>query len=153
MRSIYPMTLLYDGACAVCSLEIEHLRERDRAGRLRFVDIAASGFEAAAHGATREEFDTAIHARLADGRMLTGVPVLRLAYAAVGLGWLWQPATWRPLRPLADAGYRVFARHRHAISAAAAPLIGLLRELRARRVERRMRRCAAHACDSDGGCS
>ncbi len=151
MNSIYPMTLLYDGACPVCSLEIDHLRERDRTGRLVFIDIAASGFDPAPHGATLEAMRSAIHGRLADGRLLTGVPVLSLAYEAVGLGWLWTPATWGPLRPLADAGYRVFARHRQAISSAAAPLITALRAARARRAERRMRSCRAGRCDTDGG--
>lgn len=151
MSAIYPMTLLYDGACPVCSLEIEHLRDRDRAGRLVFIDIAAAGFDAAAHGTTRAALDAAIHARLADGRVLTGVPVLRLAYQAVGLGWLWRPTAWGPLRPLADAGYRAFARRRRAISAVAAPLIDAVRAMRAHCTERRMRRCRAGACDTEGG--
>jgi predicted DCC family thiol-disulfide oxidoreductase YuxK len=148
MNTIYPMTLLYDGACPVCSLEMDHLRERDSAGRLVFVDISAAGFEPEAHGATLEAMRTAIHGRLADGRLLIGVPVLRLAYGAVGLGWLWKPTGWGPLRPLADAGYRVFARHRQAISSAAAPLIAAVR---ARRAARRMRDCQAGRCDTDGG--
>src|SRR5512147_1558326 len=118
MNAIYPMTLLYDGACPVCSLEIDHLRQRDREGRLIFIDIAAPGFDPAPHEATLEAMRTAIHGRLADGRLLTGVPVLHLAYDAVGLGWLWRPAVAGPLRPLADAGYRAFARHRQAISSA-----------------------------------
>lgn len=151
MNSVYPMTLLYDGACPVCSLEIDHLRERDRGGRLVFIDIAAPGFDPVPHGATLEVMRMAIHGRLADGRLLTGVPVLRLAYEAVGLGWLWKPVAWGPLRPLADAGYRVFARHRQAISSSAAPLIAALRAVRARRLERRMRGCRAGRCETGGG--
>lgn len=142
----FPMTLLYDGACAVCAFEIEQLRARDRAGRLRFVDIAAPGFDAAACGATLETLNAEIHALLPDGRVLRGVEVLRRAYDAVGLGWVLGATAWGPLRPLADAGYRAFARRRRTISRLAAPLIDALRAARARTVDRRMRACAAGRC-------
>jgi hypothetical protein len=82
--------------------------------------------------------------------VLRGVEVLRLAYAAVGLGWVMRPTGWTPLRPLFDAGYRVFARHRRSISRAAAPLIDAVRAARARRTAQRMRDCAAGACDLPG---
>src|SRR3990167_9409736 len=87
MSKTYPLTLLYDGLCPVCSLEMDHLRERDRHGRLVFVDIAAPGFDAARYGVTHEALDAALPGLCADGRMLRGMPVLRLAYAAAGLGW------------------------------------------------------------------
>ena len=146
MNSLYPMTLLYDAECPVCSLEMDHLRQRDSAGRLRFVDIAAPGFDAAAWGTTYAALDAELHAVGADGQVLIGVPALRAAYAAVGLGWVFAPSAWGPLSPLADAGYRVFARHRREISRVAAPLIDALRTWRARRVSAQMARCQAGAC-------
>jgi predicted DCC family thiol-disulfide oxidoreductase YuxK len=79
--------------------------------------------------------------------VLRGVEVLRLAYAAVGLGWVLRPTSWAPLRPLADIGYRLFARHRRRISRAAAPLIDAIRAARAREVDKRMRECSGGACD------
>lgn len=154
MNIVYPLTLLYDAACPVCSLEMDHLRERDAAARLRFVDIAAPGFDAAAWGTTHAALDAELHAVCGDGSVLVGVPALRAAYAAVGLGWVFAPAGWGPLAPLADAGYRVFARHRRAISGAAAPLIDALRAWRARRTAARMARCQAGACrlhEGEGG--
>ena len=48
--SLYPLTLLYDADCPVCSLEMDNLRARDAEGRLVFVDIAAPGFDAGRHG-------------------------------------------------------------------------------------------------------
>jgi len=142
----YPLTLFYDAACPVCSLEMDHLRERDAARRLVFVDIGAPGFDAAAHGVTLQAMNAEIHAKLPDGSMLKGVEVLRLAYEAVGLGWVLRASAWPLLRPAFDVAYRKFARHRIAISNAAAPLIRSLRELRARRALRRMRECGAGAC-------
>jgi predicted DCC family thiol-disulfide oxidoreductase YuxK len=149
--NVWPMTVLYDGACAVCSLEMDHLREREHAGRLVFVDIAAPGFDAASYGLTQAALNAEIHAVLPDGTLLRGVEVLRRAYSAAGLGWVLEPTAWGPLRPLADAGYRVFARHRRTISRLAAPAIGALRAARAARVARRMRECSAGACEVDSG--
>lgn len=147
-ENIYPLTLLYDAACPVCSLEMDHLRERDHAGRLIFIDIAAPGFDASAYGVTPAELDAEIHGRCADGRWLRGLDVLRLAYAAVGLGWVLRPTAAAPLRGLFDLGYRFFARHRRRISRAAAPLIGAIRNHRARATATRMQACRSGACAS-----
>ena len=149
MNIQYPLTLLYDAACAVCSLEMDHLRQRDAAGRLRFVDIAAPGFDAADLHTTLPALNALLHAVQADGRVLIGLPALRAAYAAVGLGWVMAPTGFGPLAPLADAAYRGFARHRLPISRAAAPLIDALRGWRARRTLARMARCQAGACRVD----
>jgi predicted DCC family thiol-disulfide oxidoreductase YuxK len=150
----YPLTLYYDAGCPVCALEMDHLRERDRQGRLRFVDISAPEFDAAALGVPFAELDAAIHAQRPDGTWLQGVQVLRLAYGAVGLGWVFTPAGWAPLSPLAERAYRLFARHRRRISRVAAPLIEAIRASRARRTHARMRACADGACahgDEPGG--
>jgi predicted DCC family thiol-disulfide oxidoreductase YuxK len=149
MTNLYPLTLLYDAACPVCSLEMDHLRERNALGHLIFVDIAAPGFDATPWGTTMAELAAEIHGVAADGRHLIGLAALRAAYAAVGLGWVLRPTAWGPLAPLADAGYRWFARYRRPISAAAAPLIAVVRTVRARRVHQRMARCQGGACDLD----
>ena len=147
MKSDYPLTLFYDAGCAVCALEMDALRARDHRRRLVFVDIAAPGFDTPPDGVSRVELAAEIHATRPDGSLLRGVEVLRQAYSAVGLGWLLRPTGWALLRPLFDAGYHVFARHRHAISRAAAPAIGLVRAARARALARRMRDCAGGACE------
>ena len=149
--TLYPLSLYYDAACPVCALEMDHLRERDRHGRLVFIDIAAPGFDAAEHGTTFQAMDAQLHARRADGSWAIGVEALRLAYAAVGLGWLWRPTGWPVLEPLAASAYRLFARHRRAISGRAAPLIDALRAARAARTLRRMQACRDGACAHDPG--
>jgi predicted DCC family thiol-disulfide oxidoreductase YuxK len=147
MSAIYPLTLLYDATCAVCSLEMDHLRSRNHEGLLEFIDITAPGFDPTPYGATLNAMNAEIHARRADGEVIRGVQVLRLAYDAVGLGWVLRPTGWAPLRALSDVGYRLFARHRLSISRHAAPLIEGIRRLRARSVSRRMRSCQSGACD------
>jgi predicted DCC family thiol-disulfide oxidoreductase YuxK len=150
MSNVYPLTLLYDAACPVCSLEMDHLRARNAEGKLVFVNIAEPGFDATPFGATLAALNAEIHAVRPDGSLLRGVEVLRLAYDAVGLGWVLRPTGWAPLRPAFDAGYRLFAKHRMAISRTAAPLINALRGLRAhqraRQMARRMSECGA-ACE------
>jgi len=143
-ESIYPLTLLYDRRCAVCRLEMDELRERDREAKLNFIDISQDGFDAAPWGATLADLNAVIHAIDARGRTHRGVPALRMAYAAVGLGWLWAPTGWPLLRKLFDAFYAVFARHRYVISRSAAPLI---EHVAAARRARRMRRCGNGVCE------
>jgi predicted DCC family thiol-disulfide oxidoreductase YuxK len=147
MSAIYPLTLLYDASCAVCSLEMNHLRSRNHEGKLVFIDITAPGFDPAPFGATLSAMDAQIHARCADGQVIVGVQALRLAYEAVGLGWVLRPTAWPPLKALSDGGYRLFARHRRGISRLAAPLIDAVRAQRARSMTERMRQCAGGACD------
>lgn len=114
--SHYPLTLFFDGECPVCRTEMQSLRLRDAAGRLRFDDLRAPGFVVPA-GATLEHMLTTIHARTADSRLVTGVKTLRLAYRAVGLGWLVAPTTWPGLRGASERAYLWFARHRFAMPA------------------------------------
>ena len=150
MAAIYPLTLLYDASCPVCALEMDHLRSRNAAGQLQFIDITAPGFDATPYGATLAEMNAEIHARRADGQVIRGVQVLRLAYEAAGLGWVtWRmrPTAWAPLRPLAEGSYRRFGRHRMGISRHAGPLITAIRASRARRMARRMRECTGGACE------
>ncbi len=146
MNTEFPLTLLYDGACPVCSLEMDHLQQRSTRGHLAFVNIAAPGFDASAWGTTQTALEAEMHGVRPDGQHLVGLAALRAAYAAAGLGWVLQATAWGPLAPLANAGYRVFARHRHRISAAAAPFIRALRGWRARRAQRRMSRCQGGVC-------
>jgi predicted DCC family thiol-disulfide oxidoreductase YuxK len=41
----YPMTLLFDGACPVCSLEMDNFKARNQDGLLVFVDTANPEFD------------------------------------------------------------------------------------------------------------
>ena len=133
MVTDYPLKIFYDASCPVCALEMDHLRARDTGGRLEMVDLSAPGFDASCHGFAHADLDAAIHAVRPDGSVVRGMPVLRLAYRAAGLGWLLRPTGIGPLRPLFDAAYRGFARNRKSFSRALAPAIAALRARRALR--------------------
>jgi predicted DCC family thiol-disulfide oxidoreductase YuxK len=85
---------------------------RDRRQRIRFVDIAAEGFDAASVGVTRDALMDRIHGRLADGSIVDGVEVFRRLYAIIGLGPLVTLSRLPGLSQLLDAAYKVFARNR-----------------------------------------
>ncbi len=145
MTAAYPLTLLYDANCPICSLEMDHLRERNTEGRLVFVNITDPGFDASHYGTSLADMNAEIHGVQPGGRLLRGVEVLRLAYAAVGLGWVMHATGWPVLRPMFDLVYRLFAKHRMRFSAVFGPVILAVRQRRAthraRDLARRMREC------------
>lgn len=113
--AIYPLTLYYESACAFCNAEMHNLMLRNDSGQLRFVDVSAPGFAELPAGATLADLLESIHGRRADGGVLRGVEVFRLAYAAVGLGWVSGALRLPLLGRLADLGYPVLARNRHRL--------------------------------------
>ncbi len=154
----YPLTLLYDGTCPVCVLEMDNLKARNTKSLLRFVNIATPEFDAKPYGATLGEMNALIHAQRADGSLVIGVEVFRLAYGAVGLGRWAAPTGWPVLRPIVDVFYALFAKHRYRISRWMKPLIRWIAgkradgrssriQLAAERALNESQACKAGACD------
>jgi predicted DCC family thiol-disulfide oxidoreductase YuxK len=133
MSEDFPLTVFYDASCPVCALEMDTLVRRDPCHRLQLIDMSAPAFDAAIYGLERADLDAALHAVRPDGSVVRGMAALRLAYAAGGLGWLLQATRWQLLTGAADGAYRLFARHRHAISRVLAPAIRAARARPARR--------------------
>lgn len=147
MASIpYPLTLYYDSRCALCNAEMGNLMLRNTAELLRFADVWAPDFEGPPGACTQQDLLTLIHARQADGTVIRGVEVFRLAYEAVGLGWVTAATRWPLLGRLADACYPVLARNRHRIPPMVTRLV----------FGRALRRAAEHAasqqCTPHGTC-
>ena len=142
--STYPLTLLYEEACPLCKLEIDNLKARNEKGLLRFVDVSAPDFDPSFYGVPLFDMLEAIHAVKADGKMVKGVEVFRLAYGAVGLDWITRPTGWPLLKPLFDIAYVQLARNRHRISE---KLAWLLFGIAARRAKHRSRACREGRCE------
>ena len=140
----YPLTLLFDGACPICRVEMDRLAELDGLGRLAFVDVAVPGFDDTPYGATLADMQRLIHAVRPDGTLVIGVEVFRLAYGAVGRGLLFAPTAVPGLSFLAERAYALFARNRYQVSALLRPVLVRISAARA------ARRIAA-ACD-EGAC-
>ena len=108
-----PLNIYYDAQCPLCAREIAMLLRMDKGrGRLKATDIADPAFNPASLGQSREALMARIHATAPDGSLIEGMPVFREAYKAVGWGWLLAPTAWPLLRPIFDALYRLFAKHR-----------------------------------------
>jgi len=110
------LVLYFDGRCPLCAAQIRRLGARDTRQRLAFVDIAGPGFDPSPLGVDLPALNRELHARLPDGRMLTGVESILAAHALTGRRWLVRllrvPVVRSALAPL----YRRFARNRHAVS-------------------------------------
>lgn len=142
----YPLTLFHDGNCPVCRVDVANLKAHNQDGNLRFIDIAAPDFDAAAYGRTQAELLAEIHAQRPDGSFVKGMEVFRLAYRGVGLGWLLAPADWGALREPANAAYRLFARHRPWISRHFGFVFAGIERCLARRASRRATQCRDGLC-------
>lgn len=142
--SNYPLTLLYDESCPLCKLEIDNLRARNEKNLLRFVDISGKDFDPRTYGIPQAELMRIIHAIKPDNSIVTGVAVFRLAYEAIGLGWIIAPTGWPLLKPLFDWLYLRFADNRYRLSNR---VTGYLFEVAARRAEKRSRRCKNDQCE------
>ncbi len=89
--------------------------------RIRFTDIQAPGFDAAALGLTYGEVMARIHARLPSGELVTGVEVFRRLYAAVGFRRLVALTRLPVVSPLLGAAYELFAKNRLRLTGRCTP--------------------------------
>jgi predicted DCC family thiol-disulfide oxidoreductase YuxK len=114
------MTVYFESACPLCAAEIHMLAARNRRQLLRFIDLSQPGVELPCTVICARALDN-IHAVLADGQTLVGVPVFAEAYRRADLpllAWLFS----RPwLRWLLEPAYALFSRHRASISALVGP--------------------------------
>ncbi|MCS7033679.1 MAG: DUF393 domain-containing protein [Phycisphaerae bacterium] len=112
----WKLKLLYDGLCPICAGEINFLRRRNRRGELAFEDITAPGFDPGRYGLTLEQAVGFMHAVTPDGRVLRGLEVFVAAYRLAGLSWLAAILGFRPIQPVMNLAYRLFAAVRPRFS-------------------------------------
>ncbi len=75
------LTVYHDGACPICSVEIGHYKKLAGAERILFIDANSASVDAFGDELDRDKALARFHARLADGRLVSGAE----AFAA-----LWQ---------------------------------------------------------------
>ena len=146
--AIYPLTLYYESACPLCNAEMTNLMLRNTDQLLVFADISAPGFNALPEATPMQALLEIIHARRADGIVIKGVEVFRLAYEAVGLNRVASALRLPVLGWMADRSYPWVARNRHRFPRA---LIRLIFEGGMRRAAERAAstRCTSAACARD----
>jgi predicted DCC family thiol-disulfide oxidoreductase YuxK len=114
IRNHYPITVFYDGACAVCTQLVAHYRAKDKNEAIAWIDASPPDFNAAHFGLQNADLKKYIYARDAKGTVVRGVEALVKIWRACGYRAL--PALFSiPLiKPLAKLGYRLFSRLRYA---------------------------------------
>lgn len=110
--AVYPLTVFYDGACAICAREMALMKRLDRTQRLTLLDFSLAGFDAAPTGLAVADLNAVIHAQWADGTVITGVEVFRAIWEAVGLGFLSRLSRLPMVAPLMTKAYGWFAGNR-----------------------------------------
>jgi predicted DCC family thiol-disulfide oxidoreductase YuxK len=120
-----PLQVFYDGACPLCSREVKHYRNRDRNGRIEWVDIARPGFDAAQFGLDPLRVQQVMHARVPGGKVYTEVRAFVKIWEALPPGLLTTPLRWLLKAPgmiaLANIFYRLFARNRYRLTGRCTP--------------------------------
>lgn len=111
-QSPFDVEVFYDGACPLCTREIEMLRRKDKKQRIVFTDIADPQFDPASVGVPFATLMARIHGRLPDGTWVEGVEVFRRLYAAVGFGSLVAATRLPVVTQLLDWSYQAFAKNR-----------------------------------------
>lgn len=111
------LTILYDGHCPICRREIVWLTSRNKQGQLAFQDVQQPGFDVSPLGVSLNDLLREIHGITSDKRLIKGIEVFSIAYAAAGLSWLAAPLRWRWTQPICQRLYRWFAEHRSQLAA------------------------------------
>ena len=108
-----PWVVVYDGTCTVCTRTVNRLREWDRDARFELVAYQSPGVRARFPEISEAEFERSVQLIGPDGRYEGAAAVERILELVPRT----RPASWLfrvPLvRPVAEAVYRWFARHRH----------------------------------------
>ena len=107
-------TLLYDGTCRFCTAQAKRLHRFGR-GRVNVESAYAEGVRERFPMVPQEGVMGEIKLVEADGRVLGGAAAIArtLEHGGGPLGLLARLYRVWPVRPLADAGYRVIARNRY----------------------------------------
>ena len=114
LKPTYPLNLFFDGACPLCVKEVAWLARIGDPQRLQLVDVNTLDTEA--NLPSRADLLATLHARDRAGTWYRGVDATVVAWQAAGVGGRVAWLRWPLIYPLAKVVYRLFARHRHAIS-------------------------------------
>lgn len=121
-QTLLPLTLFYDGACPLCQAEILYLQSRNQEKLLCFVDVNSDEFNPERIGVSCQAALEQMVGQIEGQAPIYGVPVFAEAYRRANLpvlAWIFSRKT---LKPILYFAYRIFAKNRHAISAAIGPL-------------------------------
>lgn len=105
--------VFYDADCPICQREMALACEQNVSGSLHTIPIQGNEAQLVAQGISVDEAMTLLHVVDQEGRVISGMPALRIVYQECGGRPIAQIWNWPLLRPLADWGYPIFARNRY----------------------------------------
>lgn len=111
------LTIFYDGCCPLCVAEVKELAALDSNGNLAFDNLQDPTFAERWPGVDTEDANRIIMGVLANGNVIRGLDLTHHAWSFVGKGYRTAWLRWPIIKPIADMGYRLFAKHRYKISA------------------------------------
>jgi predicted DCC family thiol-disulfide oxidoreductase YuxK len=107
-----PLRLYYDGACHLCSREIEHYQKLNT-GKLRFIDISHPGFERQQGFPSKKKLNKYFHVQLPSGEFVEGVDAFVEIWKRLPrYQWASKLAQNSLVHTAMSGGYKVFAEIR-----------------------------------------
>ena len=107
------LTVYFDGACPVCSREVEVYDRIDRAGTIGWHDVSKNEGDLGKDGVSQSDALARLHARLPDGQIVTGVEAFIAIWERLpGFRLLAPLARRHPIRWLLERGYDWYAPRR-----------------------------------------
>ncbi len=114
------LTVWYDGACPICSTEMQALKQADVEDAIEFIDAhdasVATDMALCADGVCAADLMTTLHVRDAMGQWHHGVDGIALLYATVGMPWVAALFGSRFSRPVSSRLYPWVVRHRYQLT-------------------------------------
>lgn len=103
----------FDGACHLCSREMDHYRKKDTQNLFEFIDITAPSFSAAKEGLDPKQVNLEMHVRDSAGNLHTGVNAfIEIWRIMPGYEWMSKASSLPLIHPALKVGYFCFARLR-----------------------------------------
>lgn len=101
--------VFYDGACILCSKEIEHYQKIDKKNAIQFIDISLPGFDAATEQLDPQKVNQELHVKKGT-EIYTGIDSFNTIWTALDVLKPLQIATQTPfIRQALKACYVIFA--------------------------------------------
>lgn len=120
--SVVDCVVYFDGACPLCRREIAHYRSQAGAAAIAWVDAAECDTVELGSGLSRGEALARLHARRADGSLVSGVAAFAVIWSRLpAYRWLAPLVLYRPVLSVLEASYTAFLRLRPLWRRTAAP--------------------------------